>query len=97
MLSADVPLAPKAIDCCAHTKRRDGPTTDSCIAATASLFDHLVGAGEQHRWHNDAKRLRGLQIDHQLELGSAACPEGRPAVPPVQPATFAHWAIRDSL
>jgi hypothetical protein len=36
---------------------------------TASLFDHLASAGEQHRWHNDAKRFRGLQIDHQLELG----------------------------
>jgi len=33
-----------------------------------SLFDHLVGAGAQYRWHNDVKRLRGLQIDHQLEL-----------------------------
>src|SRR5438876_7563190 len=36
---------------------------------TTALFDHLVGAGEQCRWHNDAKRLCGLQIDHQLELG----------------------------
>jgi hypothetical protein len=36
---------------------------------TTTLFDHLVGAGEQCRWHNDAKRLCGLQIDHQLELG----------------------------
>src|SRR5438105_8121649 len=36
---------------------------------TASSFDHLVGAGEECRWHNDAKRLCGLQIDHQLELG----------------------------
>ena len=32
-------------------------------------FDHLVGAGEQHRWHDDAKRLCGLQIDHKLVLG----------------------------
>jgi hypothetical protein len=24
---------------------------------TIALFDHLVGAGEQCRWHNDAKRL----------------------------------------
>src|ERR1700716_3990560 len=36
---------------------------------SAALFDHVVGAGEQCRWHNDAKRLCGLQIDHQFELG----------------------------
>ena len=34
-----------------------------------SLLDHLVGAGEQRRRNVDAKRLRGLEIDHQLELG----------------------------
>jgi hypothetical protein len=34
-----------------------------------ALLDHLVSAGEQRRWHGDAKRLRGLQIDDQLELG----------------------------
>ena len=32
------------------------------------LFDHLVGAGEQPRWHVEAKRLGGLVIDDQLEL-----------------------------
>ena len=35
---------------------------------STSLFDHLVGAGQQRRWHDDAKRLCGLQIDNQLEL-----------------------------
>src|SRR5205085_5207437 len=34
-------------------------------APTAS-FDHLVGAREQHRWHLDAERPRGLEVDHQL-------------------------------
>src|SRR6266851_7342334 len=34
-----------------------------------SLFDYLVGAGEQLRWHVEAKRLRGLEVDHQLVLG----------------------------
>jgi hypothetical protein len=33
------------------------------------LFDHLVGAGEQRRWHVETERLRGFQIDYQLELG----------------------------
>src|SRR6516165_52211 len=33
------------------------------------LFDHLVGEGEQPVWNFDAKRLRGLDVDHQLKLG----------------------------
>src|SRR6516165_10830958 len=32
-----------------------------------SLFDHLVGAGEQHRRHVQPERLHGFQIDHQFE------------------------------
>src|SRR5215471_7495502 len=34
----------------------------------SSLFDHLVGAGEQRRWHGEAERLGGREIDHQLEF-----------------------------
>jgi hypothetical protein len=33
----------------------------------ARLFDHLVGAGEERRWHSNAKRLGGFHIDDQLE------------------------------
>src|SRR5262245_27288058 len=32
-------------------------------------FDHLVGAGEQRWRHGEPERLRGLEVDHQLELG----------------------------
>ena len=31
------------------------------------LFDHLVGAGEQRRGHIEAKRLGGLEVDHQFD------------------------------
>jgi hypothetical protein len=36
---------------------------------TNSLFDHLVGAGEQRVRYCKAERLGGLQINNQLELG----------------------------
>src|SRR5258705_9103624 len=35
----------------------------------ASLFDRLVGAGQKRRWHGEAERLRGLEIDDKFELG----------------------------
>jgi hypothetical protein len=35
---------------------------------TASLFDHLVGTREHGRRNVDAKRLRGLEVDHEVEF-----------------------------
>ena len=32
-------------------------------------FDHLISLQQELRRHFDAKRLRGLQIDHELEFG----------------------------
>lgn len=33
-----------------------------------SLFDHLVGASEQHRGNFDPNRFRRIGIDHQLKF-----------------------------
>src|SRR5437762_3273429 len=35
----------------------------------SQLLDHLVGAGDQHGRHLEAKRLGGLEIDDELEAG----------------------------
>ena len=35
----------------------------------AASFDHLVGEGQERLRHGEAERFRGLEVDHQLELG----------------------------
>ena len=34
-----------------------------------SLFDHLVGSGEQRLWDADTERLGSFQIEHKLVFG----------------------------
>src|SRR5215831_17692885 len=33
-----------------------------------SLFDHLVGAGEQRWWHVEPERLAGFEVDYEIKL-----------------------------
>jgi hypothetical protein len=38
-------------------------------ADITTLFDHLVGNGEQVSWHLYAKRARRLEVDDEFEFG----------------------------
>jgi hypothetical protein len=69
-------LPPKADMCSALLDDRLGPKADSYSAAKKSLFDHLVGAGEQRRWNCKRKRLGGFEVDDQLHVRG---PLNRPA------------------
>ena len=42
---------------------------DRTSFAWRTLFDHLVSTRLQRQWHGEAERLRGLEVDHRLELG----------------------------
>src|SRR5262249_10049957 len=66
-MSASPPIATKLL-------RRGSPplrAITSCEQSqqTNSLFDHLVGAGEQRWRHSKAERPGGHQVDSQIELG----------------------------
>jgi hypothetical protein len=45
------------------------PLATNAPQQITSLFDHLVGTGEQRRGHIDPKRLGGLHVDHHFVLG----------------------------
>jgi len=47
--------------------RRGVPIADRCSATEASLFNHLVSAGEQRGRDFEAERLCCLEIDDELE------------------------------
>jgi hypothetical protein len=60
---------PLPTSCCTTANFGSVPKPDSCTAATARLFDQLVGATEQRDRHGEAQHLGGLQVDDQLDLG----------------------------
>jgi hypothetical protein len=47
----------------------EAPLSTLCDERRGASFDDLVGQCEQLGRYNEAKRLRGLKIDHQLEFG----------------------------
>src|SRR5262245_55723076 len=58
-------LPPKADMCGARGNVCFGPKADTRLVS----FDDLVGAAKHRRRHRKAERLRGFEIDYQLELG----------------------------
>jgi hypothetical protein len=56
---------------CAASERRLVPEPDLRAAANSVLFDHLVGAGEQHRRNFKAERLGGFEIDDEVDVCDA--------------------------
>jgi hypothetical protein len=52
---------------------------------TASLFDHLVGAGKQRQRDGEAKRPGGFEVDDQFNFGSRWTSRS---------AGFSPWGIR---
>jgi hypothetical protein len=54
-------------------RRERAPSTTSIAdiptQENIALFDHFIGAGEQHRRDFDAERSRRLEVDDQLDFG----------------------------
>ena len=44
------------------------------IRTLARLFDQLVGAQQDRRWHFETKRLRGLKVDDKFDAERGALP-----------------------
>jgi hypothetical protein len=66
---AHVRFAPKADKYAAILLSPLSANRDLTRCSTAPLLDHLIGGGEEWRRHFEAERLRGLEVDDQLELG----------------------------
>src|SRR5260221_14663935 len=54
---------------CARAASGHAAAPPSSVMNSRRSLDHLVGASEQHRWHVEAQRFRGIEVDYQLEFG----------------------------
>src|SRR6266436_7048512 len=52
-----------------ESQRRSEPSRSARKRHPRSLFDHLVGAGEEGFRNRETDRFRGFEVDDQLELG----------------------------
>ena len=62
-------LPPKADSGTQSRNVRYVPKADKVRRSKIVLFDHLVGARQQCRWHRKAERLSGLEVDDEFVLG----------------------------
>src|SRR3954465_15318721 len=65
-MPVDAPSAVRWVQKARQVQRAHFRSTANTLAAS---FDHLVGAEKYRGRHSNAEQLRGLQIDHKLELG----------------------------
>jgi hypothetical protein len=65
-------IATRPLSCRKQPSCRRRHRSEMChklpAAISQPLFDHLVGAGKQRRWHGETEHLRGLEVDEQLDL-----------------------------
>src|SRR5450631_888351 len=62
-------LVQKRPNCCSAAIVRFVPIATDAPQHTAPLFDHLISASNDLRWHYEADSLGGGQIDYEIKLG----------------------------